>query len=100
VILAAQHGRTQLTLGSIGATGHIGGAVLEKVTRAFPTIKITALLRDQEKADRLQSQYPNVKTLIGDLQSTDVVKNAAKEADIVISKATNDNERRNILKDK
>ncbi|EPE35559.1 NAD(P)-binding Rossmann-fold containing protein [Glarea lozoyensis ATCC 20868] len=76
----------------IGATGHIGGAVLEQVTRTFPTIKISALLRDQKKADRLQTQYPNVKTLIGNLHTTDVVKNAAKEADIVINNVPHRNE--------
>ncbi|KAI9741694.1 MAG: hypothetical protein M1834_000079 [Cirrosporium novae-zelandiae] len=73
----------------IGATGHIGGAVLEEIAKSHPTAEVSVLVRDRLKAKHLVEQYNdlNLTTIIGGLESIDVIENAAKEARIVINTA-------------
>ena len=42
-------------------------------------------MRDNAKGDRLKSKYPQIKTVVGDLDSADVLESYSKDADIVIS---------------
>ncbi|KAK8003608.1 DNA polymerase gamma [Apiospora arundinis] len=69
----------------IGGTGHIGGAVLHKTVEKYSDAAVTALVRGEEKAKRIVTKYPNVKPLIGDLESFDVIEAASRGADIVIN---------------
>ncbi|KAK7934913.1 hypothetical protein PG985_000408 [Apiospora marii] len=71
----------------IGGTGHVGGAVLHKVVEKHPNASVIVLVRDDRKAERLVSKYPQVKPLIGDLESFDLIEAASREADIVINAA-------------
>ncbi|KAK7954116.1 hypothetical protein PG996_015002 [Apiospora saccharicola] len=71
----------------IGGTGHIGGAVLQKLVENHPDASVIVLVRDDRKAQRLVFKYPQVKPLIGDLQSFDLIEAASLEADIVINTA-------------
>jgi hypothetical protein len=75
-----------LIFSSIGATGHIGGAVLDQISIKFPDTILTALVRDEEKAARLIAKYPEVIPKIGDLNSLEVLESCSKNADVVISK--------------
>jgi len=70
----------------IGATGHIGGAVLDLITSEPPELSILALVRDEQKSERLVAKYPRVSTLIGDLDSTELLETSSYNADVVISK--------------
>jgi len=70
---------------SIGGTGHIGGAILELISIAHPQLTVTVLVRDDAKADRLKSKYPQIRTVIGDLDSVDVLETCSKDSEIVIS---------------
>ncbi|KAL1628953.1 hypothetical protein SLS54_001644 [Diplodia seriata] len=51
----------------------------------FPDIEVTALVRTEDKGARLRKRYRNVKTVIGDLDSLDVIEQASKDVSIVIS---------------
>ena len=67
-------------------TGYIGGTVLDTILKAHPDYSATALVRSEDKAGLVRSAYPSVQTVIGDLDSTDVITSAVKEADIVLRK--------------
>ncbi|KAF7940095.1 uncharacterized protein EAE98_000222 [Botrytis deweyae] len=69
----------------IGATGHIGGAVLDLVYPKYTDVHIKALVREEEKGKMLVGKYPRVTFVVGDLTSLDLLTREAKEADIVIN---------------
>ncbi len=48
---------------------------------------ITSLVRDASKAHQVQLAYPDVKTILGDLDDTDLIREQSKAADIVLSKS-------------
>lgn len=66
-----------------GATGYIGSAVAEALSRAGH--EVTGLARSDEAADRLKAR--NIRALRGDLTDTDLLSAAAREADGVIHTA-------------
>jgi nucleoside-diphosphate-sugar epimerase len=67
-----------------GATGFIGGTILASLYKSNPEIHIKALIRRQENADHLQSIYPNLEPVIGDLSSLELLKATAASVDFVI----------------
>ncbi|OCL12012.1 NAD(P)-binding protein [Glonium stellatum] len=69
----------------VGGTGHIGGAVLDAICTTYPEVELTALVRDEQKANRLVSKYPYVIPVIGGLNSLELLKSASESADIVIN---------------
>ncbi|KAE9365761.1 NAD(P)-binding protein [Stipitochalara longipes BDJ] len=69
----------------IGATGHIGGAVLDQITTTYPTASVTLLVRDEEKAARVVAKYPQVIPKIGDLNSIELLQSSSKNSDVVIT---------------
>lgn len=76
---------TELTLSSTGITGYLGGDVLSILTQDHPDWEISALVRSEEKAKQLTSVYPNVRTVLGDVESTELIADEVKKADIVYS---------------
>jgi uncharacterized protein YbjT (DUF2867 family) len=40
-------------------------------------------VRSKEKAEQLKAQFPNVRIVLGDLDSADILEKEAKDADIV-----------------
>ncbi|RAK96009.1 uncharacterized protein BO80DRAFT_459385 [Aspergillus ibericus CBS 121593] len=71
-----------------GASGYIGGDVLYALKSAFPGLQYTALLRDQDKAHAISKVYPDVRVISGDLDSSSILEEQAREADIVIHTAS------------
>ncbi|KAJ7633097.1 nucleoside-diphosphate-sugar epimerase [Roridomyces roridus] len=71
-----------------GSTGYIGGSVLAAIVQAHPEYSITALLR--KVTDHYVQSYPNVKTVIGDYDSAEILAKAASESDIVIHAGDSD----------
>lgn len=41
------------------------------------------LIRSKEKAEKLSSEYPKVRVVLGDLDSADIIEEEVKKADIV-----------------
>ncbi|WRT63704.1 uncharacterized protein IL334_000627 [Kwoniella shivajii] len=81
-----------------GATGYIGGTVLEYIIRApQPPSLITLLIRDESKSSKFESldlakeKGVEIKTLVGSLEDSDKLTKAASEHDITIHTADADN---------
>lgn len=70
-----------------GVTGFVGGSVLSALYRAHPEIRITALVRKESDAAKLQSAFPNLSIIIGTLSSLSLLTSNAAAADIVIHMA-------------
>ena len=64
----------------------IGGEVLHTLADARHSgLHITTLVRDASKAQQVQLAYPEVETILGDLDNTDLIKEQSKAADVVLS---------------
>lgn len=70
-----------------GATGYIGGDLLSVIAKAHPDWQISALVRTDGKAQKVKEQYPNVRIVMGDLDSADLIEEEVKKADIVYRKS-------------
>lgn len=73
-------------LHSTGVTGYIGGDGLYAVANAHPDWEYSALVRNKEKAARLAEKYPQIRIVLGDLDSSDIIEEEVKNADIVFRK--------------
>ncbi|KAJ5475213.1 hypothetical protein N7539_008279 [Penicillium diatomitis] len=72
---------------STGATGYIGGDALSVIHDAHPDYSYVALVRSAEKADQVKSRFPNVQTVMGDLDDSALLKRESAAADIVLHTA-------------
>jgi nucleoside-diphosphate-sugar epimerase len=72
-----------------GGTGYIGSAVLDALLRSGH--RVTALLRDSEKAARLEAR--GVTTMVGDLGGSKTIANALRQSDAAIHAAFEDSPR-------
>lgn len=68
---------------STGATGYIGGDVLYAVSQAHPDWQVSVLVRNKDKAAKLSGEYSNARVVLGDLDSSAVIEEETKNADIV-----------------
>jgi len=68
-----------------GATGYIGGTVLDRFLRhpSASSWSFTALVRSKEKAAKLKEA--GVTPILGSLADLDLLEKAASEADVVIA---------------
>jgi len=76
---------TPLTTHSTGASGYVGGQLLHQLTQSHPEYNIVTLVRDSHAAETVSQAYPKVRTVVGDLDDSDLVKSEAEKADIVLS---------------
>ncbi|KAK2802266.1 hypothetical protein FQN50_007447 [Emmonsiellopsis sp. PD_5] len=65
-----------------GATGYIGGSVLEAIVHKYPSLQISALLRSV--SPEFKERYPTVQVVNGTFDDGDIIAHAAENADIVI----------------
>lgn len=49
-----------------------------------PDYEYTALVRTEDKAKQVTTKYPNVKTVIGNLDNYDLIKEQAATNDIIL----------------
>jgi uncharacterized protein YbjT (DUF2867 family) len=73
-----------------GATGYIGGDALYATAQAHPEYEITALVRNSDKGAQVAKDYAKVKLVYGDLDSSDVIAEEARKADVVCRKSVPD----------
>ncbi|RMJ20140.1 hypothetical protein CDV36_000238 [Fusarium kuroshium] len=71
-----------------GATGYTGGTVLNTLVTAHPEYDITVLL--WKPTESFSEKYPDVKVLQGDFDSTELLREAASKADIVVHHGNSD----------
>lgn len=67
-----------------GVTGFVGGTILSCLSQAHPSVCIKALIREERVAKELQSVYPNLTPIIGELSSLPLLVSTAAEVDFVI----------------
>ncbi|ETS84177.1 hypothetical protein PFICI_02202 [Pestalotiopsis fici W106-1] len=78
-------------MGSIfltGASGYIGGQVLNEIIQNSPDQPITLLLRDEHKAKLIRDKFKKVNVVIGDLDDDDLLEREASKASIVLHLAS------------
>ncbi|KAI0739622.1 NAD(P)-binding protein [Daedaleopsis nitida] len=77
-----------------GATGYIGGAVLQRISEhpKANTFDITALVRNADKAKLIEATLPHVKTVVGALQDLDKLTELSAQSHVVIHTANCDDE--------
>ena len=75
---------------STGATGYIGGSVLETLVTAHPEYEITVLLRNVPST--FEKRYPHVKIVKGDYDAQNTIIEAASNANIVVHNGNSDHE--------
>ncbi|KAJ5556325.1 hypothetical protein N7494_000240 [Penicillium frequentans] len=71
-----------------GGSGFIGGQVLHTLQSTHPEYECYVLLRDSDKAAVVSKAYPRVHVVLGDLDSTSLIEEEARQADVVINAAT------------
>lgn len=81
---------TQILL--TGSTGYVGGVVLHFLVSRFTDCTITCLVRTGEQASLLKSTYHSIRTILGTLDSRDLLIAEAAKADIVLHAANVDHE--------
>lgn len=73
-----------------GSTGYIGGEVLYQVLQSFPDFEITALVRSAEKGEIIrEGTKGKVKTVIGSLDTLEIIREQTELSDIIINAASN-----------
>ena len=82
-----QHRAKCLTLTncSLGTTGYIGGDAFQTIAKAHPNYEFTCLVRDSDKGAIVAAEYPKVRLVYGDLDSSDLIELESQNADIVCS---------------
>ncbi|OAL31215.1 hypothetical protein AYO20_08270 [Fonsecaea nubica] len=70
-----------------GVTGYIGGDALYALSKKYPEWEYCAIIRTQEKANRVQQQYPKLRIVLGDLDDSAVLREESAKADIVLHTA-------------
>lgn len=64
--------------------GYIAGDALYVLSKAHPEYEFTALVRSQEKADKVKSAYPKINIVLGSLDDSSLLEEEASKADIVL----------------
>ncbi|GAB7354743.1 hypothetical protein MBLNU459_g5154t1 [Dothideomycetes sp. NU459] len=70
------------------ATGYIGGDTLYALYKAHPEYSYTTVVRTPEKGKLVKDAFPGVRIVQGDNDSSDLLKEEAAQADIVIPDAS------------
>ncbi|KAK6388771.1 hypothetical protein LTR65_007250 [Meristemomyces frigidus] len=70
-----------------GVTGYIAGDATHALYEAHPDYEYTALVRTQEKADVVKKAFPPIRIVLGNLDDSDLLKEEAAKADIVLHAA-------------
>lgn len=73
-----------------GVTGYIGGEILYQFLQSFPNFEIVALVRTPEKVKLIEDgSKGKVKTVLGSLDSLDIIREETESSDIIINAASN-----------
>lgn len=67
-----------------GATGYIGGDILYQLHQGNSDLEFAVLVRSEDKAKQVLSQYPKARIVQGGLDDSETLEREAAWADIVI----------------
>ncbi|KAF9894022.1 hypothetical protein FE257_008994 [Aspergillus nanangensis] len=71
-----------------GASGYVGGDILHLLQSKHPQHKCSVLLRDSAKAAAISKVYPDVRVVLGDLDSASLIEEEVRQSDIIINAAS------------
>ncbi|RGP76564.1 hypothetical protein FLONG3_5226 [Fusarium longipes] len=72
-----------------GASGYVGGQLLHELSQSHPDYTVATLVRDSHAAETISQKYPKVRTVVGDLDDSELVEREAERANIVLNVASN-----------
>ncbi|KAH6960344.1 hypothetical protein HG530_008182 [Fusarium avenaceum] len=72
-----------------GASGYAGGQLLHQLVKSHPEYTIAALVRGAAAAETIARAYPKVRTVVGDLDDSELVEQEASKASVVLNVASN-----------
>jgi nucleoside-diphosphate-sugar epimerase len=75
------------TIFMTGVTGYIGGEVAVVLASKHKEYNLVFLVRNEEQSKIVKAAFPSSKTVIGDLDSHDVLVEQGKRADVVLRKS-------------
>jgi nucleoside-diphosphate-sugar epimerase len=67
-----------------GVTGYIGGEIAVTLGETHPEYNLVFLVRNDEQAKIVKAKFPSSETVIGDLDSHDVLFKQGKRADVAL----------------
>ncbi|KAF2753595.1 NAD(P)-binding protein [Pseudovirgaria hyperparasitica] len=70
-----------------GITGYIGGDIFHVLHDKHPDWTYSVLVRSQDKADKIKAAFPDVRTVLGDLDNSAILTEESSGANIVIHTA-------------
>ncbi|CAH0032944.1 unnamed protein product [Clonostachys rhizophaga] len=70
-----------------GASGYIGGDLLDQLTKSHPELALRVLIRDLNQVDTIRHLYHDITIVQGTLDDTELITKEANNADIVLNLA-------------
>jgi hypothetical protein len=70
-----------------GASGYIGGHFVDRLSQSHPEYHVVVLVRDKAQGEQITTKFPNFETVLGDLDSHDVLLKEASKADVILRKS-------------
>ena len=70
-----------------GVSGYIGGHFVVRLSQSHPDYHVVALVRAKAQAERVTTKFPNLETVLGDLDTHDVLVKKASKADVILRKS-------------
>ena len=68
----------------LGISGFVGAHTVGHLIEKYPDYNVIGLVRNDEQAKLIEARWPHVKTVIGTLDTPDVLVEQASKADVVI----------------
>jgi nucleoside-diphosphate-sugar epimerase len=67
-----------------GVSGFVGGQLGQTLSLKHPEFEMTALVRTEEQAQKVQARWSHIRTVVGDLDSHDLLVREAAASDVVL----------------
>ncbi len=69
-----------------GVSGFVGGQLGKALSQQHPEFELTVLVRTEEQAQKVKARWPHMRTVVGDLDSHDLLVREAAASDVVLRK--------------
>ena len=67
-----------------GVSGYVGGHTVLRITEKHPQWHLVVLVRNKEQSAIVKSRWPQIETVIGDLDDKELMVSEASKADVVL----------------
>lgn len=78
----------------VGASGYIGGSTLSALVEKHPSWHVTVIVRNQNQASAIRNAFPaaSISTIIGSLETSEILATEAVKASITLQLANGDHD--------